>query len=65
MSSITAIVHLKDNYTGAKEKSAAQCLLGALIIVSNCLVQTYVIILGELQYAASDFPVEATVTWSH
>lgn len=65
MSCITAIVHLKDNYMGVNEESAAQWLQGALITVSNCFVQTYIIILGELQYAASDFPVEAAVTWPH
>lgn len=65
MSSITAIVHLKGNYMGLNKESAAQWLQDALITVSNRFVQTYVIILGELQYAASDFPVEAAVTWSH
>lgn len=65
MSYITAIVHLKDNYMGVNEESAAQWLQGALITVCNCFVQTYMIILGELQYAASDFPVEAAVIWSH
>lgn len=48
------------------KESAAEWLQDALITVSNCFVKTYVIIiLGELQYAASDFPVEAAAIWSH
>lgn len=50
---------------GLNKESAAQWLQDALITVSNYFVQTYIIILGELQYAAPDFPVEAAVTWSH
>lgn len=47
------------------KESTAERLQDAPITVSNCFVKTYVIILGELQYAASDFPVEAAVIWSH
>lgn len=65
MSCITAIVHLQDNYLGVNEESAAQSLQDAPITVSSCFVQTHVIIPGELQYAASDFPGEAAVTWAH
>lgn len=65
MSYITATVHHKGNYMVLNKESAAQWLQDILITVSNCFVQTYIIILGELQYAASAFPVEAAVTWSH